>query len=310
NGDTNQDVADIDFAIKLRDDATVEVAESGVSQGTFGAYAAGDRFRVEVRNGTVTYARNGSVFYTSAVAPSYPLRVDTALYGAGATLTDVTIADVLWTGVTGLAAPASSLMKTAADGWNAGASSARALASGDGFVEFTAIETDKRRTVGLETGTEAVQSYADIDYAIDLSAGGALEVFELGTSRGQVGTYAHGDRLRVEVDRGVVRYLKNGVVLYSSAVAPTYPVHAAAALYSAGATVADLSIGDLVWRNAVGTQVFAGELFKTAGESWNAGASSSRAINSGFVEFTASETNSDRMIGLSHVDTDASYTTI
>src|SRR5262249_51481565 len=310
NGDTNQDVADIDFAVELHDDATIEVLEGGTSRGTFGSYSGGDRFRVELRAGVVTYARNGVVFYTSSATPSYPLRVDTALYTTGATLADVTLESVVWTNVTGVTAATATLVKTAADGWNAGASTTQALAGGDGFVEWTALETDTRRTAGLKTGTEAAQSYADIDYAIDLSASGALEVFELGTSRGQVGTYAHGDRLRVQIEGGVVRYLKNGAVLYSSTVEPTYPVRAAAALYTAGATVADLSIGDLVLRNATGVQVFASGMAKTASTGWNAGASSSRRINSGYVEFTASETNSDRMFGLSHVDANVSYATV
>src|SRR5262249_60523285 len=49
NGDTDQNYPDIDFAIYLNGSATVVVYEAGTSRGSFGAYAAGDRFRVEVR---------------------------------------------------------------------------------------------------------------------------------------------------------------------------------------------------------------------------------------------------------------------
>jgi alpha-tubulin suppressor-like RCC1 family protein len=310
NADTNQDLADLEFGIKVRDDGIVEVVEGGTSRGTFGAYASGDRFRVEVEAGSVTYARNGAIFYTSATAPTYPLRVDTALYSAGATLTNVTIESLVWTNVSGVIAASASLTKTAADGWNAGASSTRALASGDGFLEFTAVETNTRRAVGLKTGTQPAASFADIEYAIDLSSSGTLEIFELGTSRGQVGTYAHGDRLRVEIEGGIARYLKNGAILYSSGVDPTYPLHAEASLYTSGATVVDLRMGDLVWGNAVGVQLFASGLSKTGSTGWNAGASSSRAIDSGYVECTVSETNTDRILGLSHIDADASYASI
>src|SRR5207247_2348359 len=45
NGDTDQNFPDIDFAIYLTTAATVLVYESGTSRGSFGAYAAGDRFR-------------------------------------------------------------------------------------------------------------------------------------------------------------------------------------------------------------------------------------------------------------------------
>jgi len=45
-----------------------------------------------VRAGTVSYSVNGAVFYTSAVAPTYPLLVDTSLLDLGASLSGVTLA--------------------------------------------------------------------------------------------------------------------------------------------------------------------------------------------------------------------------
>ncbi len=306
--DTNQADSDVEYGVLLRGDGGVEIKESGVSRGTFGSYAAGDRFRVEAAGGTVRYYQNATVLYTSAVPPTYPLRVDTSLNETGATLSDVVLAPIVWTNATGVAASGNTLTKTALDGWNAGAASSRAFDRGDAFVEFTAVETNRRRTVGLKSGG-AAQSYADIDFAVDLSDQGAIEVFELGTSRGQFGTYANGDRLRVEIQGGVVRYLRNGALLYASTTSPTYPLHAEAALYSQGATVSDLQVGDLVWTNVAGALISAGATVKTgAATAWDAGASSTRRINSGYVETTASETNRDRMIGLKDVDSSRSYT--
>src|SRR5439155_1044800 len=37
--------------------------------------------------GVVKYKKNGAVFYTSTVAPGYPLRANAALYNNGATVT-------------------------------------------------------------------------------------------------------------------------------------------------------------------------------------------------------------------------------
>lgn len=45
-----------------------------------------------------------------------------------------------------------------------------------------------------------------------------------GYYRGQVGTYAAGDKLRVAIVGGVVKYYKNGALLYTSAVQPMYPL--------------------------------------------------------------------------------------
>src|SRR6185437_8838020 len=54
-----------------------------------------------------------------------------------------------------------------------------------------------------------------------------------------------GDVLRVAVEGGVVKYRKNGTLLRTSTVAPTYPLYAGAALYTNGSTVtnAQLSAG-------------------------------------------------------------------
>jgi hypothetical protein len=67
-------------------DNAIYIYESGTERGTFGGYAVGDKLRVSIVGGVVKYSRNGSVFYTSTVTPTYLLRVDAALYDTGATL--------------------------------------------------------------------------------------------------------------------------------------------------------------------------------------------------------------------------------
>ena len=94
SGDSDQSSEDIDFAIFLRANGTVAVQEGGVSRGSFGPYAAGDVFRVEVQDGSVTYARNGAVFYTSSGTPSFPLLLDTSLRTAGATIQDASLVEI------------------------------------------------------------------------------------------------------------------------------------------------------------------------------------------------------------------------
>jgi YD repeat-containing protein len=69
----------------------VYINEGATGRGNFGSYAPGDRFRVAVEGGVVKYKRNGAVFYTSTIAPTYPLLVDTSFYTNGATLTNVVI---------------------------------------------------------------------------------------------------------------------------------------------------------------------------------------------------------------------------
>ncbi len=69
----------------------IRVYEGGTLKGTFGTYAAGDKLRAAVVGGVVKYSKNGTVFYTSTKAPTYPLLVDAALYTQGATLSGAVI---------------------------------------------------------------------------------------------------------------------------------------------------------------------------------------------------------------------------
>lgn len=311
NGDTDLTDTDIEFGIELRSDGYAEIFESGTSKGTVGAYLAGDRFRVEVTSGVVRYYRNGSTLYTSGATPSYPLRVDSSLDTVGATLTDVTLEALVWANSSNVALAGVKLTKTTSDGWDATASSSRTIAELDGWMEFTAIETNTRRVAGLMAAGSA-SDYTDIDFAIELGSSGSITVWELGSSQGTFGSYVSGDRLRVEIQDSVVRYLKNGAVLYTSATEPSYPLHAEATLYTNGATLADTAMGMVVWRNVVGVTLLGNTLHKTnTNNAWStAGASSTKAINSGSVEWVAFETAATRQTGLGHTDLNQNYTDI
>jgi RHS repeat-associated protein len=51
------------------------------------------------------------------------------------------------------------------------------------------------------------------------------------------GFYATGDTLRIAVESGVVKYRKNGAVVYTSTATPTYPLLADTSLSTAGSTI-------------------------------------------------------------------------
>ncbi len=91
DSDTDASYATIDYAIYLRNDGCACVFENGASKGTFGTYSSGDVLSVERTGSTITYLKNGSVFYTSAVASTGDLHVDTSLHTTGATLNDIVI---------------------------------------------------------------------------------------------------------------------------------------------------------------------------------------------------------------------------
>jgi hypothetical protein len=100
------------------------------------------------------------------------------------------------------------------------------LRSGDGYAEYVVPNTTKALMFGLSTGDIDV-AYTDIDFAIYPFAGGGgpLQIWEGGAYIGNVGNgFAEGDVLRVAVEGGVVKYRKNGTLLYTSSVSPTYPL--------------------------------------------------------------------------------------
>jgi hypothetical protein len=327
-GNANNNWEDIDFGLYPMADGNLRVYEKGVPRGTFGRYASGDRLRVAVTAGVVRYYRNGALLYSSPTAPTYPLVVDTALYNPGATLAGVIVSgnwvassveQVQWTAAGGVAVSANSLTKNAAIGWgNAGAISSKSLLAGDGFAQHTIYETNTARMLGLGNGNTS-RGWEDIDFSLYTMADGHLRVYEKGVLRGTFGSYASGDRLRIGVVGGVVRYYRNTSLLYSSTSRPTYPLIVDTALYTPGATLAKVVISrnwstpfdqPVAWKSATGVAVSGHNLTKTAPIGWgNAGAISTKSLlaGDGFVEHTVQETNTYRMIGLSHGSANAGW---
>ena len=105
------DSSAIDFAIAFRPGKTWDVRERGVYRAD-GNFSAGDVFRVGVERGVVVYRRNGSVIYTSKVAPAGTLALDVTLFTAGAALSKAQV---------GLAGPVSPILTTRATAPAAGA---------------------------------------------------------------------------------------------------------------------------------------------------------------------------------------------
>ncbi|MDD1679225.1 MAG: Ig-like domain-containing protein, partial [Methanomicrobiales archaeon] len=147
------------------------------------------------------------------------------------------VQNVLWINLVNVTANGNSLQKTSGcDGCqDAGATSQQQIASGDGFVEFTASETTTQRLIGLSHNNVDTTT-ADIDFAIQLWADGGIDIRENGVYRTQ-GTYATGDVFRIAVESGIVKYYKNGALLYTSALAPSYPLLVDASLLGFNGTI-------------------------------------------------------------------------
>lgn len=263
------------------------------------------------------------------------LRLDVSLAHNGATLAGLEIIDddadptcggaAIWQGASNALLKGSAVVKRAETpaGWDAGATT-QASFTGDGYLEFIALETNTLRAAGLGTDT-TVTSVADMAYGVQLNST-TISVIEGNVSRGDFGTFQAGDRFRVERIGQVVRYLKNGVGFYTSAVpsTPTDALVGQVAVYSSGATLRDVSIhscaGDascdpvIRWANGryMSTDGVPTTLVRDAvGAGWYAGASSEQAIHcgQGYVQSTVTVVAGDRMfgLGLGRGDTNQAY---
>jgi hypothetical protein len=333
-GDASVDYPDIDYAFyTYPPTGQLMVFENGEFRGQFGAYVTGDKLSVAVEAGVVNYYWNGALVFTSAKAPTFPLRVDTALYSSGAVVQDavlggavvdlITPQAVTWRDVVSCSVSANTLTKTGADGWNGGAVSTRGL-GGYGYAEFTVPANAGFAIMGL-TPAEQYRSAGDYRYIwwafYTYPPTGQLMVFENGLFRAQLGAYAAGDKLRLAFEAGGVNYYWNGALVRTYVNGVYLPLRVDTALYSTGAVVEDAVLGGTVvditdpnmgWQNWIGVAApVGGVVTKTALNGWNnGGASSTTALPSGYdghADFVVPTDPGFAMVGLSNGDTDQDY---
>jgi glucose/arabinose dehydrogenase len=147
-------------------------------------------------------------------------------------------APVVWTALVNAVVSGSTLQQQGC--CRGGAVSSQSIASGDGYVEFPIAELATGRTAGLSRGNSDT-SAADIDFAVHLNGAGSAEVRENGVYKTDT-PYASGNVFRVAVVGGQVRYSRNGVVFYTSARVPSYPLLVDVSLGGPGSTITNAVI--------------------------------------------------------------------
>lgn len=149
-------------------------------------------------------------------------------------------APVAWGGIVGatLSADGKTLTKTAGAGWtNAGAFGTQALRAALGWTLSVVNDGSSIDAWGFSRADGSL-SYDSIEFAGLVNPGAsAFVIYESGANPYQIST-APGDVLAVRVDDGVVTYLKNGAVVYTSLVAPTLPLYPDCSLFGVGHTLA------------------------------------------------------------------------
>ncbi|MET0448714.1 MAG: M23 family metallopeptidase, partial [Aeromicrobium sp.] len=263
----------------------------------------------------------------SQTAPTGPMVLDTSFYEAGATLTGAVVADCIpddadcipyepWKNVRFATWDGDTLTCNTSVGWNAGASSVEQI-EGDGFVEFTTAENYRYKAAGLGHGDDN-QDFADIDFGFYLGGNGHSYISEPGLFF-PLGPYAAGDKFRVEVVDGQVRYRKDGHLVHSSWHTPQLPLLLDTSLYEVGATLTQTAVQDCLvddsdcmpyepWKNLRFATWDGSTLTCNTSVGWSAGASSVVEIaGDGFVEFSTAENTRYKAAGLGHGDANQDY---
>lgn len=143
---------------------------------------------------------------------------------------------ILWQAVSNAKASGRSLSKNS--GCNgcpdAGAVSLQSVTHGNASFDFTADATGPMLSAGL-TSQQSIATNNKPEFSVRLQQGIA-EVREKGVYRADV-RFAAGDRFRIVVDGGQVKYLRNGSVFHTSTLDVQYPLFAGVTLLNTGAKV-------------------------------------------------------------------------
>ena len=150
---------------------------------------------------------------------------------------------VVWTNTINCTAVSNSVQKTAGIDHvdDASATSLQAITSGDGFVNFTATDTDKERWCGLNNSNAIHLSASDINFAIKMAQKKKAWIIEDGLVKAKV-KYKKNTSFRVAVEGGKIKYYKDGNVIYTSSNAPIYPLMINASLINTNSSVSNVMI--------------------------------------------------------------------
>ena len=382
NTNANNDYQTIQFAVYLQNNGTVNIYESSVNRGGFGAYSTGDIFRIAIENGVVKYYKNNVIFYSSTVAPVLPLLADVSIYNTGGTVTDAWISnlstgvftatavnagvspvyqwklngvnvgtnnptytnftltdndtvtaeltpdlggcsiinytsnllinstisqpatidfyiigdlsvtgcqqgeeEVVWNSATktNINALTNNISKTLVSGWNGGVSSFNSVTN-NSYLEFTVNQNNTLKAIGL-SNSDLNLNYTSIRYSFYLDSNGTYQIIESGTSRVTFPSYSIGDVFRISVESGIVRYYRNTILLYISAVVPSYPMIVDVSLNTIGSTLSNVKVANFLGGTFTATASNAGisPVYQWKLNGVNVGANNPVYINSGLL---------------------------
>lgn len=135
--------------------------------------------------------------------------------------------------------------------WDGSAKSLESFNNG-AVVSFKVTNTTHHLMVGLNQNPDEGSSYGTIDYAM-YSSTGALYSYENGTGTDLLSNCVVGDVLSVQYDGNSVKYLKNGVVLKTTAAVANLTLFLDSSFYQVGSSVENITFSAAGAKGADGT---------------------------------------------------------
>jgi hypothetical protein len=209
----------------------------------------GDKLRIAVEGGVVKFYKNAELVYTSDVAPSYPLkaRFSAGLDNAGITSATISAGSstATWTNVSNATTGAVGAITKTPNGsdWPPGRGDTAQALSGDGSFDCVVNNNGAPNlypmNVGLNSGNTGT-----VEYYWAISSGYAMPYVN---NTYQASTpVTTSDHLKIAIEGGVVKFYKNAELIYTSDLAPSYPLKG---YFSAGLDNAGLTSASFVGAN-------------------------------------------------------------
>jgi YD repeat-containing protein len=274
------------------------------------AHIAGDRYRIEITNSILRYIRYRSsarevMFTSTATLPVYPISVGLGMSPQNAEWQKTVLAQLTqkatWSSITnGISLGNGSVKKTSTGVWDFSANAAQTLLRGDGYFESTASMYNQ--SINL-SGTDGASR------SLVIGSGGWAAVYENGAEITTVVPHAAGDRYRVEISNGSLRYVRyrSGIrsVLYTSTNGlPAYPMSLGLGASPQNAEWQNTIIAQLsqtvAWSYINnGIDLGNGSVRKTSAGVWDfsAGPRQQLVCGNGYFESTASSFNHSISLG-------------
>ena len=213
------------------------------------------RFSANSTNGGAMIIEFGNLNAGSMVCQIACIQVEAKSYATPFTV------PVLWTpnlvGVTSTSGH-TTMTKNTGNGWT----NSRVYSS-EGYnepcyVSFKANAIDKSFMVALNSDPATGINYTNLDYAWYADSNTIPQVFENGSQIAVYSTYTTSTLFEIIYDGVNVKYYMDGVLKYTSLIAPTLPLYLDSSFYTINAQIVNLSFGKLSQINRFSNYVIGG----------------------------------------------------